>query len=330
MNIILSFFPVLLFLAFLFLLDSFKLVRVNILILCLFWGVLSTLGSYLLNTFTAKSFSLDFDFLSHYVAPVLEEFLKALFIIYLISRKKIGFMIDAAIYGFAIGAGFSLVENIYYLLNNTSLEYNLLIWVIRGFGTAVMHGGCTALLSVLFISGLSRSENRLLAFLPGLLLAILLHAGFNFFLVNPVLQTLLIMVLLPAVFALVFYFSNSRLQQWLEIEFNSEVELLGMIRKGEFRSTRAGTYLLSLKERFSPETIVDMYWYIGLYLELSIKAKRNVMLRQNDFPILVEEDLKPMLRELGQLRKQIGKTGEIALAPLIRMNYRTLWKLNQL
>jgi RsiW-degrading membrane proteinase PrsW (M82 family) len=31
---------------------------------------------------------------------------------FLISRKKIGFMIDAAIYGFAVGAGFSMMENI--------------------------------------------------------------------------------------------------------------------------------------------------------------------------------------------------------------------------
>jgi hypothetical protein len=103
-----------------------------------------------------------------------------------------------------------------------------------------------------------------------------------------------------------------------------------MIRKGEMSSTKTGVYLLSVKERFTPETIVDMYCYIGLYLELSIKAKRNIMLKENDFPIIVEDDLVPKLKELGLLRKQIGTIGELTLAPLIRMNYRNLWKLNQL
>jgi RsiW-degrading membrane proteinase PrsW (M82 family) len=329
MNILLTFFPVLLFLAFLFLLDSFKLVRVNILILCLLCGILSAVASYGMNTSFAKWFGMDFNILSKYLAPVIEETLKAIFIFYLISKKKIGFMIDGAIYGFAIGTGFSLLENIWYLLNAPP-EYNLLIWIIRGFGTAIMHGGCTSLLAVLVISGLNRSENRLLTALPGLLFAILLHAAFNLFLLTPILQTLLIIILLPVTFVLVFGRSNARLQQWLEIEFNSEVELLNMIRKGGFRSTKAGSYLLSLRERFTPETIVDMYCYIDLYLELSIKAKRNLMLKENDFPVIVEDDLQPKMKELVQLRKQIGKVGELALAPLIRMNYRTLWKLNQL
>ena len=48
-------------------------------------------------------------------------------------------MIDAAIYGFAVGAGFAFIENIYYL---HSLEHHkIVVWIIRGLGTAVMHGG---------------------------------------------------------------------------------------------------------------------------------------------------------------------------------------------
>lgn len=329
MNIVLCFFPVILFLSFLFLLDSFNLVTVKSLTLCLLWGTLCALSAYFLNTLMAKLLALDYNFLSKYFAPVIEETLKALFIIYLISKKKIGFTIDAAIYGFAIGAGFSLVENFYFLFNAPT-EVNILTWIIRGIGTATMHGGCTSFFAVLFVGGINRSDNRLLASLPGLLLAMLLHSGFNHFPLNPVLQTLLMILILPVIFMLVFSFSNSKIQQWLEIEFNSEVEILNMIRKGEFRSTNTGKFLLSVKERFSPEIIVDMYCYIGLYLELSIKAKRNLMLKENDFPVIVEDDLEPKLIELALLRKQIGKIGELTLAPLIRMNYRNLWKLNQL
>jgi len=329
MNIVFCFAPVLIFLVSLFLLDSFKLVRKKTLAICLIYGLLCAGASYFLNSDAAERLNIDFNVLSKYIAPAIEETLKALFIYYLISGKKIGFMIDAAIYGFAIGTGFSLVENIYYLFSSPVL-YSPVIWIIRGFGTAIMHGGCTAIMAMLFITSISRSGKRFLAFLPALLIAVLLHAGFNFFPLNPALQTLLIAIILPVVFWLLFSYSNNKLQQWLEIEFNSEAELLGMIRKGQFRSTKAGDYLLSLKEKFPPETIVDMYCYIDLYLELSIKSKRNVMLRENDFPVIVEEDIPAKLEELAQLRKQIGSVGEFALAPLIRMNYRNLWKLNQL
>ena len=329
MNIVFSFVPVILLLTFLFLLDSFNLVRVKILVLCLLWGVVCATCAFFLNNSVQNWLDLDFSQYSRYIAPVVEECLKASFVIYLISKKKIGFIIDGAIYGFAIGAGFSLLENIYYLFQSTP-DYNLLTWIIRGIGTAIMHGGCTAFFAILFVGGINRSENRILAFLPGLLLAILFHSGFNQFPFNPVLQTLLILLFLPLAFAVVFRISNSMLQKWLEIEFNSEVEILNMIRKGEFGSTKAGIYLKSLKEQFASETIFDMYCYIGLYLELSIKAKRNLMLKENEFPIIVENDLQPKLTELAQLRVQIGKIGELALAPLIRMNYRNLWKLSQL
>jgi RsiW-degrading membrane proteinase PrsW (M82 family) len=329
MNIILCFFPVILFLAFLFLLDSFNLVNFKILIMCLLWGAICAISGFFLNTLTAKWLDLDFIFLSRYVAPVIEETLKAVFLFYLVSKKKVGFMIDAAIYGFAIGAGFSLVENFYFLFKS-SAELSTLTWIIRGIGTASMHGGCTSFFAILFVGGVNRYDNRLMASLPGLILAILLHSGFNHFTLNPVLQTLLILIVLPIIFALVFNISNSRLQKWLEIEFNSEVEILNMIRKGEFQSTKTGIYLISVKERFPPGTIVDMYCYIGLYLELSIKAKRNLMLKENDFPIFIEEDMESKLKELAQLRKLIGTIGELTLAPLIRMNYRNLWKLNQL
>jgi len=76
--------------------------------------------------------------------------------------------------------------------------------------------------------------------------------------------------------------------------------------------------------------VVDLYCYLALYLELSVKAKRNLMLKENDFPILPEPDLADKLQEIKYLRKRIGALGEMALSPLIRMNQRSLWKLNQL
>jgi RsiW-degrading membrane proteinase PrsW (M82 family) len=329
MEIVLSFFPVLLFLGFLFMMDSFRLVRISSLLLCLGWGIISAISAFYVNTFIAGTLDLDFRQLSRYVAPLTEEFIKSMAIVVMIYKKRQGFLVDAAVYGFAVGTGFSLAENIIYFLG-TPPESALINSVIRGFGTAFMHGGCTGLLAVFFMAGIERSGSFLLSGFIGLIVAILIHSGFNHFPLPPLYQTLVNMVVMPLLFVAIFRINTQRLQKWLEIEFSSEVELLGMIRKGEFGGTKSGRYLASLREQFTPEVVFDMYCFLSLYIELSIKAKRNIMLQEGGFPLIREEDLLQKLEELKMLRRRIGKIGELALAPLIRMNYRNLWKLTKL
>lgn len=329
MKIVFSLAPVLLFLISLYLLDSFKLVNRNFLIICLLWGIIAALISYFLNTWLVQHFSLNFKLFSRYLAPITEEITKAMMVVYLISRQKIGFAIDAAIYGFAAGTGFALAENVVYLtlLDN---ESSLIIWILRGFGTALMHGGCTALVAMLMIGGIQREKPMVLAISFGLLAAFLLHSAFNHFFLSPYLQTTLIFIVLPIVFAVVFKKSTTVLQNWLEIEFSTEVELLRMIKQGKLRGTKAGEYLVKMKQHFDQQTILDLYCYLSLYLELSIKAKRNLMLKENGFPVVVEPEIIDKLNEMKHLRRQIGKMGELAIQPLVRMKHRDLWELNLL
>jgi protease PrsW len=328
-NIIFSFVPVLLFLITLYLVDSFKLVRIKTLLICFIWGILSAIIAYFGNTWISGSITLEFRDYSRYLAPVLEETLKASVVVYLISRQKVGFTVDAIIYGFASGAGFAIAENMVYIVR-LSGEPGMIIWMLRGLGTALMHGGCSALLAMSVIGSIQNGEKLYTGFLKGFLIVYVIHSGFNHFFLNPYLQTLMIFTLLPLIFAYFFQKSNLMLQNWLEIEFSSEAEMLSMIRQGKFSDTKAGGYLVSLKKHFKPEMIVDLYCYISLYLELSLKAKRNLMLKENGFPAPAEADIDEKLEELFKLRKVIGKVGELAVQPLVRMKHRELWKLNQL
>lgn len=328
MALIFGFFPVIIFLGCLFLLDSFKLVKVRLLLVCLGWGLISAGIAYVLNTGLANHFSLDFDTLSRYVAPAVEEAIKAGMVFFLIARRQIGFMVDAAIYGFAIGTGFALAENSWYYWQ-LGHDFNTILAIVRGFGTAIMHGGTMAICAIIVIEGVQRSSKLLTSATTGLLAAMMIHTLFNQFMVNPFVQTMLIIILLPLVFYFVFMISTSQLQKWLEVEFSNEVDMLKMIRKGRLKDTKAGNYLSSLKEHFDPEVLVDMYCYFSLYLELSIKAKRNLLLQESGIPVIIEPDIKDKLVEIKALRKMIGKAGEMALMPLVRMQHRELWKLNQ-
>lgn len=328
MGLLVSILPVAIFLIFLFLLDTFKLVIKRYLFLALLWGIISAVIAYLINNSILDSFSIKLRDYSLYIAPVIEELIKTLFVLWMFHKKKMGFMIDAAIYGFAVGSGFSLVEN--FLYYNSMTDANPLIWIIRGFGTAFMHGGCTSLFAVILIGAKSRNVSNLFIYLISLLFAYIIHSAFNHMYIDPVIQTIGIIIVLPVFFILIFGYNEKQLRSWLEIEFSSEIELLNMINKGQLRSTRSGEYLESLKSRVDGEAIIDMYCYLRIYLELSIKAKRNVMLKESGFSPIFENDIKDKLLELAHLRRQIGKVGELMLSPLIRMNYRDLWKLNTL
>lgn len=328
MKIVISLIPVFLFLIFLIYLDSFKLIKIPVAVICVIWGLLSAIIAYFINTTILNSDLIEFESYSKYIAPVVEEILKFLLIIVLIRINKIGFMIDGAIYGFAIGAGFAFIENIFYL--NTIETTNMMIWVVRGFGTAVMHGGATSITVIFAMSLINQHKHRFHFFIPGLLIAMLIHALYNQFFLSPLISTVIIIVAVVGSILVIFQRNEKSLQDWLEVEFDSEVKLLQMIKKGKFSSTKTGEFLLSIKDRFTPEIVFDMYCYISLYLELSIRAKTNLMLKENGLPIQKDKVLKNKLEELKALQKNIGKTSLMSISPILRMSKKDLWKLSLL
>ncbi len=322
--------PVFLFLIMLLYLDSYKLVSKPLLALCFAWGLLSAAGSFNMNTLLMKYLDISFKTYSGFVAPVVEETLKCALLWILIKKNKAGFMIDGAIYGFAIGATFSFAENLFYLSQYAESQSNLMIWITRGFGTAVMHSGTTAIFGILCMSALNRQSKLGWASTAGLLAAFLIHGIFNQFLVSPVVSTVIILLLVPLSITLIFSANEISIRNWLELEFDSEMGILRMIRKGQFASTKTGSFLVSMKDHFPGEVVLDMYCFIGLYLELSMKAKTMMMLKENDFEIPTDPDLLMKIRELKALKKSIGRGGYLAVAPVLRMSRKDLWKISML
>ena len=79
------------------------------------------------------------------VTPITEEILKAIpILIYatVLSAKKENLFTASM----AVGIGFAVLENAYYLLNDAS--FNMFDAIIRAFGAGLMHGMCTLLVGV--------------------------------------------------------------------------------------------------------------------------------------------------------------------------------------
>ncbi len=110
------------------------------------------------------------------VTPITEEILKAIpilvFATVLVAKKEAVF--TAAM---AVGIGFAVLENAFYLLNDAS--FNMIDAVIRAFGAGLMHGMCTLLVGV----GISFVKKKSKLFLVGtfalLSTAITYHGIYN-------------------------------------------------------------------------------------------------------------------------------------------------------
>jgi len=322
--------PVLLFLGALVYLDSFKLVSARLVAGALVAGALAACLSYPVNSAFADHVTISFHAYSRYVSPWIEESLKAAALVYLIRSRRIGLLVDGAIVGFAIGTGFALIENIYYIASRPDAPFA--VQVIRGFGTAIMHGGATAMFAVVSVALFERRPDGWLAvFLPGLLAAATLHSGYNHLLFRPVFATLITLLALPGIIYFVFQRSEYSLREWLESDLDSDMQLLESIHAGEFPDTNAGTYLNSLKERFRGEVVADMLCYVRLHVELALRAKGILLLRESgiEAPPL-DEETRSKLVELEFLEKSIGPTGQLALRPLLVATGKDLWQLSVL
>jgi RsiW-degrading membrane proteinase PrsW (M82 family) len=328
-QVIASVLPVLLFLAALELIDTYKLLTLGRVLRSVAVGCLAAAICYALNTAIYASGIVSPAIWARSGAPVMEEIAKALYVAWLLRINRVGFMVDTAISGFAIGAGFAVLENLTYIPDVSSS--GLIASAVRGLGTAMMHGGATAIFGTVS-ANLSemRGSRSALTFLPGLALAIVIHELYNQPLWSPVISAAVVLVTLPTLIALIFWRSEKVLEKWLGTKLDKDIDLLQMIATGTFSKSNVGSYMQSLGNTFTPVILGDMLSYLHLSLELSARAKGDLLRREMGFPVDPDPELPAQLKELKFLESQIGRAGKLALGPLLGQSRRDIWELQQL
>jgi RsiW-degrading membrane proteinase PrsW (M82 family) len=321
--------PVASFLAALVLLDSYKLVRLRVVMALVTCGFALAGAAYLVNGALLSAVALDFTTFTRYVAPVAEELLKAAVIVVLIRFHRIGFLVDAAILGFAVGAGFALGENVHYL--RVAGDAGIGTWLARGFGTAIMHGGATAIFAVLGLAMLERAaQPSWRALFPGFALAVVLHSAYNHFFVSPFVSMIGIALVTPLLLNFVFARSEAAVGNWLGKGFDADADMLALIESGEIVDSPIGKYLHELKDKFQGPVVADLLCYVRLHTELALRAKGILMMRESGFATPIDEATREKFTELGFLEKSIGRTGLIAIQPMLHMSHKDLWQLYML
>jgi RsiW-degrading membrane proteinase PrsW (M82 family) len=324
-NLLVALSPVLVFLFVLEHLDSFKLVKRTRVLTMVVAGAALAGVAWLVNGFVIARLHMELADYSRFVAPVVEEVLKASALAYLFLRNRIGFRVDAAILGFAIGTGFSIAENSYLL--HVLSHANIAVWIIRGFGTAMMHGGATAIVAILTQTLLERRASPWL-FLPGLLAAIALHALFNYFPDQMVLATLGTFIVLPIILLLIVAKGEHAVHTWLQSDYQSHEQLLADIESGAFAHQAAGRFVASLAK--SAADVEVIFAYIKLHTLLVLRAEQNELAQESGGDVSLGDVDAAAFAKLHTLERQIGRAVLLALRPFLKFSRKELFELYQL
>lgn len=317
--------PALVYLAALVVLDSYKLVRLRTVLAAFAAGCVALVFCNYLNAWLLDLTGLSVPHFARYVAPVTEEAAKSVFLVWLIRRRRIGFMVDAAIVGFASGAGFGILENIFYL--RLIPEAGVVTWVLRGCGTALMHGSTVAIMALIYHTrGPAPDRVRGVRVLGAYLAAVLLHSLYNHFFVSPIIATLILVIGVPLITVSVYGRSEKALEKWLGTGFDTDAEMLAIMSEGRISETPVGLYLMELRERFPAAVVVDMFCLLRVQTELAIEAKGVLMMRKAGVELEPREGLQEKIAELHFLEKSIGPTGRLALQPLRKGGVRDTWE----
>ena len=321
--------PVIVLIIVLYRLDSHRLLGARFILRMYLVGGGIALICYFVNDFALRSLGVEFSYYTRYVGPLIEETLKASVIIYLFRTNRIGFLVDAGILGFTVGAGFSFVENLYYLHTAHDAHYG--VWAVRGFGTAIMHGGATALFAIVSqtLTERHRKMNPLL-YAPGLIVAFLLHSVFNHFPVSPVLSTAVTLLILPAILFLLFERNQTTIHNFLELDFAAHRKLLRQITHGEFSGCEAGRFLEDVRARLAAPAAADMLRYFCLHTELVLSAESILLGREQGVDVAIGDEIRSKLGEMHALEGRIGRAGLRTLRPHLQFTAKDMWEIHLL
>jgi RsiW-degrading membrane proteinase PrsW (M82 family) len=322
LDILIALLPVIVFLIALLVMDSFKLVPVRAVLVGIGFGVLAAIVCLELHETIGRLVSPAI--LKRAIAPVTEESAKAALIVWFLARRRLGFSVDAAISGFAVGAGFAVAENVDYLRNVA--DARIWVWIVRGLGTAILHGATTSIFAMMARSLWERQPGKpLRAIAAGWLAAVVLHAAYNNMLLPPLAATMVMLIVLPIVILIVFRRSEAATHEWVTGGLDLDLELLQLLESEHFAHTRFGTYLRELKDRIRGPILADMFCLLRLEIELAVQAKAMLMARQAGLHVPPTEDLRASLDERRYLETSIGRTGLLALEPLQVTSDRDRW-----
>ncbi|WP_308515649.1 PrsW family glutamic-type intramembrane protease [Sphingomonas flavescens] len=328
--------PVLVLLGIFVWLDAFALMSLREIGGLLLLGALGALIAWPISGRMLDTLPIGFSLYSRFIAPWIEEAIKAAIMIALFRFNRIGYKLDAVISGFAIGAGFSVVENIFYL--TIFPNYGTGTWLVRGFGTAIMHGTTLALLAAIaheFAERETRSaaadyDFNLLWFIPGYGVAVALHTAFNQFPNQPMAAMMGALVIAPIALIAILNFGTSEAQGWLASECAEHRAQVQALRKGLWPNGPAGDRISKLASRLDDQSVARVRRYWELQAWLVAEAEETLLEEAAGDAEFDSAEVRSAFAELDGLKRALGPSTFAALQSLLPFSKNDFWEVAEL
>ncbi|MBI5927662.1 MAG: PrsW family intramembrane metalloprotease [Chloroflexi bacterium] len=315
------------FLYLVHLLEIYATSRHDILWLSVIWGVFSFFIAYLVNRFILDKELTTLAGLHLIGAPIVEETLKSVFLIILARRLILRYAADGMAYGFAIGTGFAIVENMAYVINKPATGLQLAM--TRSLSTSLVHGFDTAIIGTIAGASLFLStRTRLNRFLLGLALVVSTHAIFNFVVGNLSGALLLLTAIGIGLGSIAIIILIMR--QTLQNESKAiHLELAGVLSAGELAAARNPEMVAQLLAQHRGEIGENRTRPIQHYVTLQAQRgilRKNIALSQNAKLVeILNRQLQTTEQQLDILRGNMGLYTWIWLRSVLPSEESDLW-----
>jgi RsiW-degrading membrane proteinase PrsW (M82 family) len=290
-------------------LDLYASGSLKVVVICLLWGVVAFVLAFQANTVALGLVGMGL--LVTLVAPMIEEVLKSLILVYEVRRPNFTYFVDGAIYGFAAGTGFAVVENLLYL-GRAGAVGGVGMAVSRAFSTALMHGSASALVGVaLGRMRFGRGFSRIASLLLGWAAAMALHITFNNLIsANMGVLTLVLAMLIGmggvALNAGFIFWGLREERRWLR----ETLQLAVGVSVGESNVVQQidslDELLAPIAEHFGVEKRKQVEAFLRLQARLGLKRKVQEQTADPKLRAALDAQVQALRQEMDTLRRAVG------------------------
>ena len=296
------------------------------------WGGLAYLIASQVNPAMVKMDIVSHDNLVHFYAPVFEEIIKSIILVYFIYQASFTYFVDGAIYGFAAGIGFAVLENIEYVTGNP--ETAMIQAIGRVLSTNLMHATGSGIIGIsLGMARFDKSTRRLLVFLSGLVLAMTQHIIFNN-LVTHVTSGLLLLYAAIAGFSgagFIAYMIRRGLREekrWIEEKLGHEDGVTTQEASAVQQLDQMQTFLAPVVEKFGIKKASQVESFLRMQARLGILRKtleKSTESGEERLRQVIEIQIEKLRSEMNEARRQVGSYCMLYLRGTFMQESSPLW-----
>ncbi len=296
------------------------------------WGLIAYLIAAQINPAMIKMGLVSQENMVRFSAPVVEEILKGIILIILIRQASFTYFVDGAIYGFAAGIGFAIIENFEYVLGNP--ETAVIQAVGRVLSTNLMHATGSGIIGIaLGIARFDRSTKRILVLLTGLGLAMSIHIAFNN-LVTRVNSGLLLLYAAVAGFSGAGFIAYMILRglkeekEWIEEKLSEEEGVTAQEATAVQQLSSMQKFLAPVVEKFGAEKASQIEEFLLMQAKLGILRKTLAKFAESGEENLrqaTENQISALRSDMDELRRQVGTYCMLYLRGTFLQESSPLW-----